>query len=177
MKTDCDFLLAVLSDGQKHSRNHILHMSLQERGCGITCHSRASELRKKGYGIEVTGVPHRPRDTYYQLVSFPREQVPSPPSPDSPPVVPGACSYESDTKYPTRRAEAMREVTTAEVGFSACARSRQREGDHGQGCGTEAAAVTNRVEARHESRTAGGNPGSAPTAAVSSAQLTLETVA
>lgn len=44
---DADFLAAVLSDGKPHTTNEILHASFRERGCGLTVHSRASDLRNK----------------------------------------------------------------------------------------------------------------------------------
>lgn len=51
-RTDCDFLLEVLSDGGWHSTSEILRRSFVERGHGMTVHSRVSDLRKKR-GLEV----------------------------------------------------------------------------------------------------------------------------
>ena len=51
METDAAFLLRVLSDGRPHSLNEILQASFAERGCGMTCHSRVSDLRAQGHTI------------------------------------------------------------------------------------------------------------------------------
>lgn len=51
--TDTDFLASVLSDGDWHSHPEILNRSITERGCGLTVHSRASDLRKRGHTVEV----------------------------------------------------------------------------------------------------------------------------
>jgi hypothetical protein len=51
METDAQFLLRVLSDGRPHSLNEILQASFAERGCGLTVHSRASDLRSQGHII------------------------------------------------------------------------------------------------------------------------------
>ena len=50
-RTDCDFLLDVLSDNLPHSLNEILRRSFTERGCGLTVHSRVADLRKRGHVI------------------------------------------------------------------------------------------------------------------------------
>lgn len=49
--TDCDFILEVLSDHQPHSLNEILRRSFEQRGCGLTVHSRVADLRKRGHVI------------------------------------------------------------------------------------------------------------------------------
>lgn len=46
--SDNAFLYHVLEDGKWHSQSEILRRSEQERGCGMTVHSRAADLRKKG---------------------------------------------------------------------------------------------------------------------------------
>ncbi len=46
-RTDCEFLLEVLADGDWHSTSEILRRSILERGHGMTVHSRVSDLRKK----------------------------------------------------------------------------------------------------------------------------------
>jgi ribonuclease HI len=56
--TDCAFLLDVLDDGEEHTLNEILARSFAERGCGLTVHSRASDLRNRyGYDVEWCNVP------------------------------------------------------------------------------------------------------------------------
>lgn len=49
--TDKEFLLGVLSDGKPHTLNEILARSMAERGCGITTHSRAADLRRDGHVV------------------------------------------------------------------------------------------------------------------------------
>ena len=49
--SDTDFLARVLSDGAWHSLNEIVARSIRERGCGLTVHSRASDLRKRGVAV------------------------------------------------------------------------------------------------------------------------------
>jgi hypothetical protein len=51
--TDTDFLLSTLEDGQWHSHSEILSWSFADRGHGLTIHSRAADLRKRGYVVEV----------------------------------------------------------------------------------------------------------------------------
>lgn len=51
--TDSDFLASVLADGEWHSHNDILESSFHQRGHGLTVHSRASDLRKRGHIVEV----------------------------------------------------------------------------------------------------------------------------
>ena len=51
--TDTDFLAAALEDGLWHSHSEILNRSLSLRGCGLTVHSRAADLRKRGHVVEV----------------------------------------------------------------------------------------------------------------------------
>lgn len=67
--TDCDFLLAVLEDGEEHSLNEILQRSLAERGCGLTVHSRAADLRKLGHSV-VNRIDSRARRGYGSLYSL-----------------------------------------------------------------------------------------------------------
>ena len=55
--TDSTFLLSVLNDGEPHSLTEILRASINERGCGMTVHSRAAELRKQGHIIICDRVP------------------------------------------------------------------------------------------------------------------------
>lgn len=49
---DSEFMLELLSDGQEHSTMDIIYRSVRSRGCGITPHSRASDLRRRGHHIE-----------------------------------------------------------------------------------------------------------------------------
>jgi hypothetical protein len=49
---DSDFMLELLSDGREHSTMDIIYRSIRTRGCGITPHSRASDLRRRGHNIE-----------------------------------------------------------------------------------------------------------------------------
>ena len=71
METDAAFLLRVLSDGQAHSLNEILQRSFAERGCGLTPHSRASDLRKQGHVVVNETVPGAKRGagSTYRLVT------------------------------------------------------------------------------------------------------------
>ena len=70
--TDTQFLLSVLNDGKPHSLNEILLRSLKERGCGLTVHSRAADLRKslreEGYTVVNTKKGWRGNGSLYQLV-------------------------------------------------------------------------------------------------------------
>jgi hypothetical protein len=50
--TDADFLARVLADGAWHTLDEILAESFRERGCGMTVHSRAATLRKRGWTVE-----------------------------------------------------------------------------------------------------------------------------
>ena len=50
--TDTDFLAAALEDGKWHSHTEILNRSITLRGCGLTIHSRAADLRKRGHVVE-----------------------------------------------------------------------------------------------------------------------------
>jgi hypothetical protein len=48
---DADFMLNILKDGREYTTAEILNYSFHERGCGLTPHSRAAELRKRGHTI------------------------------------------------------------------------------------------------------------------------------
>ena len=68
METDAAFLLRCLSDGRPHTLNELIQRSFTERGCGITVHSRASDLRKKGHRIlNWRGPGQRGAGSLYQL--------------------------------------------------------------------------------------------------------------
>lgn len=49
---DNEFMLKLLSDGRAHSTLDIIQASIRERSCGITPHSRASDLRRQGHRID-----------------------------------------------------------------------------------------------------------------------------
>ena len=65
--TDRDFLLKVLGDYQPHTLNEILSLSLAERGCGLTVHSRAADLRRDGYLISNKAIGGKRRGSVYRL--------------------------------------------------------------------------------------------------------------
>lgn len=70
-QTDCEFLLEILADGEQHTLNEILGASFERRGCGLTVHSRAADLRKQGHMIvneKVQGA-ERGFGSAYRLIS------------------------------------------------------------------------------------------------------------
>lgn len=67
IETDADFLLRVLRDGRPHNLNEILRRSMAERGCGLTIHSRASDLRKRGYDVRNWKDGQRGQGSWYRL--------------------------------------------------------------------------------------------------------------
>lgn len=71
--TDREWLLSVLADGRPHTLAYLLARSMNERGCGLTVHSRVAEARKLGYVIEHARVPgeERGHGHTYTLVSSP----------------------------------------------------------------------------------------------------------
>jgi hypothetical protein len=73
--TDAAFILSVLADGQKHSQADLLRRSFEERGHGLTVHSRVADLRGKGHYIVCERVPGADRGHawVYQLVASPSE--------------------------------------------------------------------------------------------------------
>lgn len=68
--TDADFLLSVLEDNQPHSQSELLARSFNERGCGLTVHSRIADLRRKGHVIVCERVEGKTRGQAwrYQLL-------------------------------------------------------------------------------------------------------------
>lgn len=58
--TDADFLLACLEE-RPHTLGELLARSFQERGHGLTVHSRAAELRGRGFDVRVERIPGRER--------------------------------------------------------------------------------------------------------------------
>lgn len=67
--TDREFLLHVLSDGADHNLNEILQRSFRDRGCGLTVHSRAADLRRDGYDVRNWKDGERGAGSWYRLVS------------------------------------------------------------------------------------------------------------
>ena len=65
--TDNDFLLRVLEHGGWHSRDQILALSMRERGCGLTVHSRAADLRARGHVVDVEVRGGSRRASFYRL--------------------------------------------------------------------------------------------------------------
>ena len=70
--SDNAFLFHVLEDGKWHSQDEILQRSMRERGCRLTVHSRAADLRKRGCVVENqlrrTGTGRA--SSYYRLVAL-----------------------------------------------------------------------------------------------------------
>lgn len=79
--TDADFLLALLSDGKPRTTNEILAASFAERGVGLTVHSRAADLRKRGQRIDVTCQGRENGRAVYSYTLLPSLREASPPSP------------------------------------------------------------------------------------------------
>jgi hypothetical protein len=77
--TDLELLLAVLADGELHSQSEILARSIEERGHGLTVHSRISDLRRRGCVVEHMTVQgaRRGAASTYRLVSTPLEEASS----------------------------------------------------------------------------------------------------
>lgn len=92
--TDADFMLAVLSErpGEWISQRYILDRSEQTRRCGLTPHSRASDLRNRGHIIENKTERIGTRAvSYYRLVTA---------SLSTPPGQPGAPLSPASTLLP-----------------------------------------------------------------------------
>ena len=66
-ETDKEFLARVLSDGGPHNLNEILQRSFRERGCGLTVHSRVSDLRRDGMNVVHWKDGERGNGSWYQL--------------------------------------------------------------------------------------------------------------
>jgi len=77
--TDLEFLLEVLADGELHSTSEILARSIEERGHGLTVHSRISDLRRRGCKVEhlTRQGAQRGHANVYRLISSPLEEAPS----------------------------------------------------------------------------------------------------
>lgn len=50
--SDADWLLEQLRPGRSLTLTELLTRSFRERGCGLTVHSRAADLRRRGFNIE-----------------------------------------------------------------------------------------------------------------------------
>jgi hypothetical protein len=77
-------MLEVLSDGKSWSTMDIIYASVRQRGCGITPHSRASDLRRRGHNIECSfggKVAGRSVWTYKLVSSLPEPDLTSAPLP------------------------------------------------------------------------------------------------
>lgn len=70
--TDNAFLYHVLEDGKWHGQSEIIAKSMRERGHGLTVHSRAADLRKKGCVVEceLRRNGHGRAISYYRLVTL-----------------------------------------------------------------------------------------------------------
>jgi len=66
-ETDCAFLLRMLSDGVPRTLNDIIGRSFKERGCGLTVHSRAADLRRQGFNVVNWKDGVRGDGSWYQL--------------------------------------------------------------------------------------------------------------
>lgn len=71
--TDAEFLLEQLADGQEHTLTDLLRASIDQRGHGLTVHSRVSDLRERGHRIEHVTIRGAQRGAghAYKLVSAP----------------------------------------------------------------------------------------------------------
>lgn len=67
--TDTDLLFHILRDGRWHSLFEINRRAEDARGYGMTVHSRASDLRKRGHVVEQRSeAAGRRRRSFYRLV-------------------------------------------------------------------------------------------------------------
>jgi hypothetical protein len=70
--TDTEWLLSVLADGRAHTHTEILSRSFAARGCGLTIHSRISDLRDAKHGGHViactVSLVNGRRSSKYQLL-------------------------------------------------------------------------------------------------------------
>lgn len=65
--TDAEFVLDCLGRGGWWSLNDLLRASLAVRGCGLTVHSRVSDLRAQGHVVEHRMVGRRGDGSQYRL--------------------------------------------------------------------------------------------------------------
>lgn len=66
MKSDCERILDMLADGEWHTGRSLRNRDYQAGGPGFALHSRAADLRKKGYEIECRHADGR--DWEYRLL-------------------------------------------------------------------------------------------------------------
>lgn len=75
--TDLEFVLSVLTDGELHTHAEILRRSFDERGHGLTVHSRVSQLRTERHcvieHVTIQGAS-RGHASAYRLLSSPLEE-------------------------------------------------------------------------------------------------------
>lgn len=78
--TDCEFLLEQLADGREHTLTDLLRASIDQRGHGLTVHSRVSDLRRQGHDVEHVTIPGAERGAghAYRLVLAKPEPFSSP---------------------------------------------------------------------------------------------------
>jgi hypothetical protein len=69
LKSDNERILAMLADGEWHSRRSMLRADLDAGGPGFTLRSRAAELRRRGYEVECRHAGGR--DWEYRLIVHP----------------------------------------------------------------------------------------------------------
>lgn len=70
--TDNDFLETMLGDGRWHGHIEIIAESIRQRGHGLTVHSRAADLRKRGHTVEtrLERNDHGRTLSFYRLVAL-----------------------------------------------------------------------------------------------------------
>lgn len=76
--TDCDWLLELLSDGREHTLTDLIRASIDQRGHGLTVHSRVSDLRGQGHTIEhstITGAERGARHAYRLVLAQPESTL------------------------------------------------------------------------------------------------------
>jgi hypothetical protein len=97
--TDCAFLLELLGDGGEHTLTDILRASIDQRGHGLTVHSRVADLRKQGHEIEHVTIRGAERGAghAYRLV------LARPESPSSPALLTPEPSDDKDSGYASDR--------------------------------------------------------------------------
>ena len=67
--TDSEFVLDCLGRGGWWSLNDLLAESFRRRGCGLTVHSRVSDLRAQGHRIEWRKTGRRGDGSQYRLLT------------------------------------------------------------------------------------------------------------
>ena len=78
---DTDYLAAVLADGGWHRLEEIVQRSQRERGHGLTVHSRAADLRKRGFTVEQRSERRDGRvASFYRMLGAAAVSNPVPPS-------------------------------------------------------------------------------------------------